>query len=499
MIAMLGLTMAGAGMMKSQTAIAKKNAQQVQKAQALADLQVQQTAQAQTAQANWAENQAMQASAKQTVMTQVTQSQANKDFWSAYAVWQQQVARRLEAIRQAQQLAWRNQIRNVLEMRPPRGSEGLLQLYHTGSFSLRQLENAYERGYTRQLRSDYGVILSDNDNPSDNFKWTLPAIYNVFLGTEATAQAFYDYHYGSGLVAPYALAQGQTVTKEEMFRAIMGPIELKLFNKEVNIEVVDPITNEKKKKEIGASTTYPSIEVYQGADHETNKFEFNLVHEYGHFINARALQTGETLLSDGGFSRSRDGMPHPPNTDLTNQVFQQNLDTTVKEEWADMFLYWVYDAFSADEAGIARKEAMSNWMKTVASLNYGPAIGGELVFENLRRLNIITTLVNVDTNSRQGVNVRYGISTSTTALELISVEQNPDSLNYGNSPRNINVIGISESQPGRALVLTGAGNVGWIDTRFIRIDGVEVNLESNPFPSLSDEEILQFTSDILFR
>jgi len=416
---MMGLTLAGAGMMKTQTAVAKQNEQATQQAQALAQLQAQQSAQAQTAQANWAENQAMQASAKQAVVTQVTQSQANKDFWSAYAVWQQQVARRLEAIRQAQQIAWRNQVRNVLEMRAPRGSESLLQLYYTGSFSLRQLENAYERGYRRQLRSDYGVILSDNDNPSDDFRWSLPAIYNVFLGTEATAQAFYDYHHTIGLVAPYALAQEQNVTKEEMFRAIMGPIELRLIN---------------EKKQVGGETKYPIIEFYPFAEIETNKMEYNLVHEYGHFINARALQTGETLLrNNSNFDRSRDGMPNPPDTNLNNQVIQQNTTQTIKEEWADMFLYWVYDAFSTDEAGIARKQAMSNWMKTVASLNYGPAIGGSLVLENLQQpeLDITTTLVNVDTNSGDGVTVRLGISTSTIRLETIRVEQDVNSHNYG--------------------------------------------------------------------
>jgi hypothetical protein len=46
MLAMLGLTIAGAGVMKSQRAVAKKNEQATQKAQALAQLQAQQSAQA---------------------------------------------------------------------------------------------------------------------------------------------------------------------------------------------------------------------------------------------------------------------------------------------------------------------------------------------------------------------------------------------------------------------------------------------------------------------
>jgi len=87
MLAIMGLTLAGAGMMKTQTAVAKQNEQATQQAQALAQLQAQQSAQKQTAQANWAENQAMQASAKQAVVTQVTQSQANIEFMDSHNRW----------------------------------------------------------------------------------------------------------------------------------------------------------------------------------------------------------------------------------------------------------------------------------------------------------------------------------------------------------------------------------------------------------------------------
>ncbi len=87
MLAMMGLTLAGAGMMKTQTVVAKQNEQATQQAQALAQLQAQQSAQKQVAQANWADNQAMQASAKQAVVTKVTQSQANIEFMDSHNRW----------------------------------------------------------------------------------------------------------------------------------------------------------------------------------------------------------------------------------------------------------------------------------------------------------------------------------------------------------------------------------------------------------------------------
>jgi hypothetical protein len=101
MLAMLGLTMAGAGVMKSQSA--QKKQQELAQANAVAQAQLAtaKADQAQTAGANWAENQAMQASAKQTVVTQVTQSQANKDFWVAYNNWfrQAQIANQIQILK----------------------------------------------------------------------------------------------------------------------------------------------------------------------------------------------------------------------------------------------------------------------------------------------------------------------------------------------------------------------------------------------------------------
>jgi len=92
-LATLGVITAGAGALTmSANAIAKKKEQEAEKAQALADLQAQQALQAQTSIANWAENQAMQAQAGQAVVIGVTQSQANKNHWAAYADWQQKVA-----------------------------------------------------------------------------------------------------------------------------------------------------------------------------------------------------------------------------------------------------------------------------------------------------------------------------------------------------------------------------------------------------------------------
>lgn len=102
MLAMLGLTMAGAGVMKSESA--RKKQEGLAKADALAEITLA-TALAEqkdSAEENWAENQTLQANAQQAVMTEVTQSDANRQFWADYAIWEQKVAE-AEAKRQAEQ------------------------------------------------------------------------------------------------------------------------------------------------------------------------------------------------------------------------------------------------------------------------------------------------------------------------------------------------------------------------------------------------------------
>jgi hypothetical protein len=89
-LATLGAITAGAIVMTA-SAMAIKNTQQTQKAQALATLQAQQISQTSLAGANWAQNQSKQASAHQSVISQVTQSQANINHQNAFMTWQKSV------------------------------------------------------------------------------------------------------------------------------------------------------------------------------------------------------------------------------------------------------------------------------------------------------------------------------------------------------------------------------------------------------------------------
>ncbi|MCL4252601.1 MAG: hypothetical protein KJ043_02345 [Anaerolineae bacterium] len=103
MLAMLGLTMAGAGVMKSQSAQKKQHELAQANAVAQAQLATAKAEQAQTASANWEQNQTMQANATKKVYTKVQQSQANIDFWASYVAWQVRVLeserkRQIEAI-----------------------------------------------------------------------------------------------------------------------------------------------------------------------------------------------------------------------------------------------------------------------------------------------------------------------------------------------------------------------------------------------------------------
>ena len=100
MLAMLGVGVAGMGMMKSQTAIAKKQDQHAQQTQALDELKTLQSAQKAEANANWMQNQTMQTQAKQVVFTPVTESQAYIEFKSNWVSWARkaEIARMLRDI-----------------------------------------------------------------------------------------------------------------------------------------------------------------------------------------------------------------------------------------------------------------------------------------------------------------------------------------------------------------------------------------------------------------
>jgi len=87
MLAVLGMTMAGAGVMKSQTAIAKQKEQIQADSLAQSQLASAKAQQNATASANWAKNQTMQANAYQQVVGQVVQSEANKSFFDDFINW----------------------------------------------------------------------------------------------------------------------------------------------------------------------------------------------------------------------------------------------------------------------------------------------------------------------------------------------------------------------------------------------------------------------------
>jgi len=99
MLAVLGMTMAGAGVMKSQTAISKQKEQIQADSLAQAQLASAKAQQNVTASTNWAQNQAMQANAYQQVVNQVTQSEANQIHVENFNNWQRDVQqKRIEEI-----------------------------------------------------------------------------------------------------------------------------------------------------------------------------------------------------------------------------------------------------------------------------------------------------------------------------------------------------------------------------------------------------------------
>jgi len=87
MLALLGLTIAGAGIMKSESAISKQKEQIQADSLAQAQLASAKAQQNASANVNWATNQTMQANAYQRAYNSVSQSFANQEFWAGYITW----------------------------------------------------------------------------------------------------------------------------------------------------------------------------------------------------------------------------------------------------------------------------------------------------------------------------------------------------------------------------------------------------------------------------
>jgi hypothetical protein len=115
----------------------------------------------------------------------------------------------------------------------------------------------------------------------------------------------------------------------------------------------------------GAWTNGSVIEVYDTASTNLFNFGLNMVHEFGHRFNAVTENATdmspydelEVALGEEGVLNGlalRGGMPEPP--------YQQSIQTTPGELFADYYVNWVYRSFNSNPIGSKQYEWMTSQM-----------------------------------------------------------------------------------------------------------------------------------------
>jgi hypothetical protein len=167
-----------------------------------------------------------------------------------------------------------------------------------------------------------------------------------------------------------------------LFRTLMGDIQLNLDyrgSEDKLMQTDDP-----------NSPTAPTvITIFAGATDSQYKqsFKYNLVHEFGHAFDGRLgyrTSTGEEwgfgrriieLRHSNWYSGSgTQGLTISSNEVCTDdRLCRQGRSRTAEEEWADMFMFWVYDGLTNEPNApeFARKDIMGNLMNHAINIAYG--------------------------------------------------------------------------------------------------------------------------------
>ncbi len=366
-LATLGIITAGAGAITmTATALAKKREQDELKSAQIATLQAQQSAQAQSASANWAENQAMQANAKQAVVTQVTQSQAFIDFQSNLISWAREI--------QLRQML--NQLQGTIFDVPN-------ELNDNVKLAVFRIKQAWDRATQSGLMSS-STLLSH-----------LPTLQSCFTGGVVNSSilnslitTIYNYNLNTN-----NLASGSDEEKIALSRLFASNLHITAYLDEIAKKYQENLGNEQIKSGLDAfnqyftqtivdEQTYP-VTIYLGSDipaenyqgevplHQSNDLVEDLtsihlgvnvsvatiVHEFFHQLDrhwGRELMSG---TGAGSFDEILQRIPNvliPSGTEslsfssiagLLDDVRANDKDLN-EEEWADMGMIAVFHDFN---------------------------------------------------------------------------------------------------------------------------------------------------------
>jgi hypothetical protein len=330
------------------------------------------------------------------------------------------------------------------------------------------------------LITSYGVTFTSD--ALDEFD--LHALENIYAGTTATAEALWDLYENGDLAA--FVDRGTFETQEELFVAVMGNI---------NLNFIDDPT-----KKYGAEASGQNITIYPYAEASTPKFEWNIVHEFGHVLASRMFGYAQSELALTGLLNLEDLNAENPDMVLVDNpnfdparpadastnprqiwarsdrglpssqggISPQNRTPSYDEAWADMFLYWVYGEFDSTQIGRNKETATNRIMTAILNTQYGLALDDNELQGQISGDNFGIVREN-------NVNVRAAPTTRSNSFGL--------QLSQGAA---VEILGSVENGQW-LLVVTGDGRISWVSSGLIDTS------QSSDIPPLNDADITRLT------
>lgn len=379
------------------------------------------------------------------------------------------------------------------------------------------------------LENDYGVFLSNQrpDGSVGGEDWSdqAEAIATVLEAVRETADAMWQLRDGLDM---YATPQN----KASLFRTVVGPIDIRLALEAKPFYGITYAYDPDSEHDIDKG--FNVIMFHEpGWEQSGDWFKYNLVHEIGHVIGNRVAgypvdrvgllndqYKADPLFRTQGWGKAsgedwleeREELRDSATPVVTRQFSPEETDPTylANEEWADMFLFWVYDdqfgqtTFSHPDSGMSiyrspkgesetygqvRRRFMNNNLPKIINARFRITLSPRELVE-LAGWSIEANLPRV--NAREDLEFVATMRIDLTGVEgLEATHINKDfsvvagALNPGEMTT---ILGRSVRHPHMILTIADDGKIGWTHIGLLDVRNVE--LESlNPLSNDAIDEL----------
>ena len=278
-------------------------------------------------------------------------------------------------------------------------------------------------------------------------------------------------------MAPYVPSD---ITGAELFQEMMGPIELQLASATLSDY---PKTSAQVHGLVDLNEKTVLIQFFPIELGGLRPGQFipsreNIVHEFGHVLNVRT--GGAYAQSYAGKEISALGQTTDYeqdvscSTNINSGLCRQNLTQEAGEEWADRFLFWVYDGFNDP----ARKYQADQWMADVVSVAYGHQVAGNKSLVDAARTTLgyaeDAELPTGTIQQRANPLLRLRKSPAVSGEILSNVEPGT----------SVSILGVDVS--GEWVLVAHDGQIGWMSKEYIDMsDATSVVVDQELMNSLT--------------